>query len=280
VLVPQRGEKRRLIELAEKNAKETLQTLKLKWLTDDQKVQAGLTELADYLELDRLPQRIECYDISNIQGKDSVGSMVVFSGGRPKNSEYRRFKIKTVAGADDYASMKEVLKRRFRRASGDDASSWGRLPDLIVIDGGKGQLGAAVEALSEVGVDAIPVAGLAKEREELFLPGNPDPIILPATSQGLYLVQRVRDEAHRFAITYHRTVRAKTSMQSQLDEIPGIGPRRKKDLLKRFGSVKGIRQAATEDIASVPGFSLKLAELLKEYLPEDVAEASLAGVPA
>src|SRR5207248_9898220 len=132
------------------------------WLTDDQKVQAGLTELADYLELDRMPQRIECYDISNIQGKDSVGSMVVFVGGRPKNSEYRRFKIKTVIGADDYASMKEILRRRFRRASDDDASSWGRMPDLIIIDGGKGQLSAAVEALAEAGVDAIPVAGLAK----------------------------------------------------------------------------------------------------------------------
>jgi excinuclease ABC subunit C len=278
VLVPQRGEKRRLIELAEKNARETLQTLKLKWLTDDQKVQAGLTELADYLELDRVPQRIECYDISNTQGRDSVGSMVVFVGGRPRNSEYRRFKIKTVAGADDYASMKEVLKRRFRRASDDDMSAWGRMPDLIVIDGGKGQLGAAVEALAEAGVDAIPVAGLAKEREELFLPGNPDPIVLPATSQGLYLVQRIRDEAHRFAITYHRNVRAKSSMQSQLDEIPGIGPRRKKDLLKRFGSVKGIRQASAEDIAAVPGFSLKLAELLKDYLPEEAPE--LAGAPA
>jgi excinuclease ABC subunit C len=271
VLVPQRGEKCRLIELAEKNARETLQTLKLKWLTDDQKVQAGLTELADYLELDRLPQRIECYDISHIQGKDSVGSMVVFAGGRPKNSEYRRFKIKTVTGSDDYASMKEVLKRRFRRANtaDDDSSSWGRLPDLIVIDGGKGQLGAAVEALAEAGVDSVPAAGLAKEREELFLPGQPEPIILPATSQGLYLVQRIRDEAHRFAITYHRNLRAKSSISSQLDEIPGIGPRRKKDLIKRFGSVKGIRQAPLKDIAAVPGFSTKLAELLKEYLPEE-----------
>ena len=280
VLVPQKGDKRRLVELAEKNARETLQTLKLKWLTDDQKVQAGLTELADYLELDRSPQRIECYDISNIQGKDSVGSMVVFVGGRPKNSEYRRFKIKTVAGADDYASMKEVLRRRFRRAAGaddDSSSSWGRLPDLIIIDGGKGQLTAAIEALAEVGVDAIPVAGLAKEREELFLPGNPEPIILPATSQGLYLVQRIRDEAHRFAITYHRSVRAKTSISSQLDEIPGIGPRRKKDLLKRFGSVKGIRQAPIEAIAAVPGFSRKLAALIKEYLPDDATEPSLVG---
>ncbi|HEX6511704.1 MAG TPA: helix-hairpin-helix domain-containing protein, partial [Chloroflexota bacterium] len=205
----------------------------------------------------------------------SVGSMVVFVGGRPKNSEYRRFKIKTVAGADDYASMKEVLKRRFRRANAaeDNASSWGRLPDLIIIDGGKGQLSAAVEALAEAGVDAIPVAGLAKEREELFLPGNPEPIVLPATSQGLYLVQRIRDEAHRFAITYHRNVRAKTSISSQLDEIPGIGPRRKKDLLKRFGSVRGIRQASLEDIADTPGFSAKLAELLKEYLPDEVGAA-------
>jgi excinuclease ABC subunit C len=271
VLAPRKGEKRRLIELAEKNARETLQTLKLKWLTDDQKVQAGLTELADYLELDRMPQRIECYDISNIQGKDSVGSMVVFVGGRPKNSEYRRFKIKTVTGADDYASMKEVLKRRFRRATAaeDESSSWGRLPDLLIIDGGKGQLSAAIEALAEVGVDAIPVVGLAKEREELFQPGNPEPIVLPPTSQGLYLVQRIRDEAHRFAITYHRAVRAKTSISSQLDEIPGIGARRKKDLLKHFGSVQAIRQASVEEIASVPGFSTKLAELLKEYLPNE-----------
>ncbi len=176
--------------------------------------------------------------------------------------------------------MKEVLRRRFRRAAGaddDSSSSWGRLPDLIIIDGGKGQLTAAIEALAEVGVDAIPVAGLAKEREELFLPGNPEPIILPATSQGLYLVQRIRDEAHRFAITYHRSVRAKTSISSQLDEIPGIGPRRKKDLLKRFGSVKGIRQAPIEAIAAVPGFSRKLAALIKEYLPDDATEPSLVG---
>ncbi|MBV8087337.1 MAG: excinuclease ABC subunit UvrC [Chloroflexi bacterium] len=280
VAVPQKGEKRRLIDLAEKNAAETLQTLKLKWLNDDQRVQAGLTELADYLELDRVPQRIECYDISNIQGKDSVGSMVVFVGGRPKNSDYRRFKIKTVQGADDYASMAEVLRRRFRRAAADeDGTSWGRLPDLIIIDGGKGQLGAAVEALTEVGIDSVPVAGLAKEREELFLPGQPDPVILPATSQGLYLVQRVRDEAHRFAITYHRTVHAKTSITSQLDEIPGIGPRRKKDLLKRFGSVKQLRAASLDDIAGVPGFSQKLAELVKDYLPDDAPALEVSGVP-
>ncbi len=278
LLVPKRGDKVRLIELAEKNARETLQTLKLKWLTDDQKVQAGLTELADYLELDRLPQRIECYDVSNTQGKDSVGSMVVFVGGRPRNADYRRFKIKTVAGADDYSSLKEVLKRRFKRAGGDEGadSSWGRLPDLIVIDGGKGQLSAAVEALSEAGVDAIPVAGLAKEREELFLPGIPDPIILPATSQGLYLVQRLRDEAHRFAITYHRTVRAKMSISSQLDEVPGIGPRRKKDLLRQFGSVKGLRQATVDEIAGVPGFSLNLAELIKEYLASEEGGIEMA----
>jgi excinuclease ABC subunit C len=202
--------------------------------------------------------------------------MVVFVGGRPKTSEYRRFKIKTVIGADDYASMNEVLRRRFRRAnaSDDDTSSWGRLPDLIVIDGGRGQLSAAIEALAQAGVDAIPVAGLAKEREELFLPGNPDPVVLPATSQGLYLVQRIRDEAHRFAITYHRNLRAKASISSQLDEIPGIGPRRKKDLLKRFGSVKGIRRASTEEIATVPGFSAKLADMLKEYLPDEVGVAS------
>ncbi|MBV9119644.1 MAG: excinuclease ABC subunit C, partial [Chloroflexi bacterium] len=236
----------------------------------------------DYLELDRVPQRIECYDISNTQGRDSVGSMVVFAGGRPKNSEYRRFKIKTVAGADDVGSMKEVLRRRFRRAAAstdEDGSSWGRLPDLIVIDGGKGQLNAAIEALAEVGIDSVPAAGLAKEREELFLPGQSDPVVLPATSQGLYLVQRIRDEAHRFATTYHRTVRAKSSISSQLDEIPGIGPRRKKDLLKRFGSVKQIRQANLDDIAAVPGFSVKLAELLKEYLPDEAPERELASVP-
>ncbi len=272
VVVPQRGEKVRLIELAEKNARETLQTLKVKWLTDDQKVMAGLSELADYLELDRVPQRIECYDISNTGGTDSVGSMIVFVGGRPKNSDYRRFKIKTVTGADDYASLQEVLRRRFKRASSDEGTTWATLPDLIVIDGGKGQLSAAVEALAEVGVDAVPVAGLAKEREELFLPGDPTPILLPATSQGLYLVQRIRDEAHRFAITYHRTVRAKNSISSQLDDVPGIGPRRKKDLLKYFGSVKQLRQATVEEIAQVPGFSAKLADVVKEYLADESGE--------
>ena len=281
--VAQRGEKRRMVELAGKNAAEALEQMKQEWLADAEKTSEALWELQEYLQLSNTPRRIECYDISNIQGTNSVASMVVFEDGRPKRSEYRRFKIKTVEGANDFASHQEVLRRRFKRALADQGvlahgaenaeepgelqeqphSSWAQIPDLVIIDGGKGQLSAGLEVMAELELTEIPVVGLAKEREEIFMPGRSAPILLPRGSQGLFLVQRIRDEAHRFAITYHRGLRGKRSLKSALDDVPGIGPRRKQALLRRFGSLKGIREAEIDDIAAVPGMTRRTAEALK-----------------
>ncbi len=257
--VPKRGEKLRLVEMVKQNAKEVLEQQRIKWLTDSQKTQLALEELQEALNLAAPPQRIECYDISNTQGTNSVGAMVVFEAGRPKNSEYRRFKIKSVEGPDDFASHQEVLRRRFRAASGDWA-----MPNLIIIDGGKGQLSAAMEVLQELHID-VPTVGLAKENEEIFTPGSPDPIILPRSSQGLYLVQRIRDEAHRFGITYHRKLRSDRTFKSVLDEIPGIGPKRKKALMKHFGSIRAISAASIDDLAALDGMTRDAAEKVKEY---------------
>jgi excinuclease ABC subunit C len=214
--------------------------------------------------------RIECYDISNFQGAESVGSMVVFEEGKPRSGEYRRFRIRSVTGPNDFASHQEVLRRRFRLTkTGDEGSDEERrwaMPDLVIVDGGKGQVSAAKEVLDELGLHDLPLAGLAKEREELFLPGVPDPILLPPTSSALYLVQRLRDEAHRFAITYHRDLRAKRSVRSAFDDLPGVGPKRKRELLKVFGSVKRVRDAPVEQIAAVPGISRSLAERIKATL--------------
>ncbi len=268
--VPQRGEKRELMALAVRNANETLAREQARWLADQGKTQGALRELADALGLADPPVRIECYDISNFQGDQSVASMVVFEDGKPRTGEYRRFRIKTVQGANDFASHQEVLRRRFRRAkAGDEGSEeelrW-RLPDLVIVDGGKGQVSAAAEVLAELGQEDLPLAGLAKEREELFLPGRSDPILLPATSQALYLVQRLRDEAHRFAITYHRDLRAKASVRSAFDDLPGVGPKRRRALLRVFGSVKRVRDAPVEQIAAVPGIGPDLAARIKSTL--------------
>jgi len=287
LLVPQRGEKRRLVEMATKNAREALDAARAKWLADHGKRQAALDGLTEALDLPAPPARIECYDISNIQGTSSVGSMVVFVDGKPRPQEYRRFRIRTVEGANDFASMAEVLRRRFRRARerllaetgadapdvGGDASartsrndsdaSFATLPDLVIIDGGKGQLGAVLDVMRDMGVKDIPVVGLAKQHEELYVQDMSDPVILPRTSEALYLVQRIRDEAHRFAITYHRDVRRRSGMQSALDTIPGVGPKRKKALLKRFGSVRAIREASVDEIAATVGFTTALAERVK-----------------
>jgi excinuclease ABC subunit C len=195
--------------------------------------------------------------------------MVVFVDGQPKPSEYRRFRIKSVRGANDFASMQEVLRRRFRRAGDsatDEGETWALHPDLLIVDGGKGQLSAAHDIMRDSGVGHIPLAGLAKRNEELFLVDEPEPVVLPRTSQALYLVQRIRDEAHRFAITYHRNVRHKEGMRSALDNVPGIGPKRKKALLRKFGSVQRIRDASPEDVAATPGFTSKLAQTVKEHL--------------
>jgi excinuclease ABC subunit C len=288
ISVPKRGEKLRLVEMVKQNAQEVLEQQRIKWLTDSQKTQMALEELQDALNLAAPPYRIECYDVSNTQGTNSVGAMVVFEAGRPKNSEYRRFKIKTVEGPNDFASHQEMLRRRFRRQVTNEKEGAGRseekegqigeqaepetplqhdwaMPDLIIIDGGKGQLSAAMEVLQELHID-IPTVGLAKENEEIFIPGSPDPIILPRSSQGLYLVQRIRDEAHRFGITYHRKLRSERTFKSVLDEIPGIGPKRKKALMKHYGSVRAISAASIDDLAALNGMSRDAAERVKEYI--------------
>jgi excinuclease ABC subunit C len=227
-----------------------------------------LTELAEALELPRMPRRIECFDISNIQGTNPVASMVVFVDGRPARKEYRKFAIRTVAGANDFAMMAEVIRRRFRRAkdaASDEDGKWADLPDLVIVDGGKGQLNAALVALAEVDMQ-VSICGLAKENEELFLPGRSDSVLLPRDSQALFLVQRVRDEAHRFAVTFHRVRRTKATFQSSLDSVPGVGPSRRKALIRKFGSVKGIREATVSELATVEGISAKLAEQIKASL--------------
>ncbi len=268
--VPRRGEKRKLLELAERNATETLAREQARWMADQGRTLGALEELAAALDLPGPPMRIECYDISNFQGAQSVGSMVVFEEGRPRTGEYRRFRIRTVEGPNDFASHQEVLRRRFRRArNGDEGAEeefrW-RAPDLVIIDGGKGQVAAAKEVLDELGLHDLPLAGLAKEREELFLPGATEPILLPPTSPALYLVQRLRDEAHRFAITYHRDLRAKASVHSAFDDLPGVGPKRRRALLRVFGSTKRVRDAPVEQIAAVPGIGPKLAATIKATL--------------
>ena len=249
-----------------------------------------MSELEEELSLPGAPYRMECYDVSHIQGTNTVASMVVFEDGKPKTAHYRRFKVKTVDGVDDFESMREVLRRRFKRlaqirasehrasqnrSSGkedgtdtkvEDSDTWGVLPDLVLIDGGKGQLSAALEVLLELGMDDIPLASLAKENEWLYVPHTPEPIILPRDSQALYLVQRMRDEAHRFAITYHRNLRSKRSLSSPIDMVTGIGPKRKRMLMRRFGTLQGIKQASVEDLASVPGMTRSLALRLKQTI--------------
>jgi excinuclease ABC subunit C len=371
LLVPQRGEKRRIVELASKNARDTLEQQKAEWLADGEKTGEAALQLQEALSLPRPPRRIECFDISHVQGTSQVASMVVFEDGKPKRSDYKRFRIKHQEGNNDFLSMQEVVRRRFTRAlaatpgtermgavpeadafaetagsytadlavepyphpngaagspspatrarglqgdgrsvalpmieddetaahvatemldgglesasaathgtseaedgdraSGGQAGSWGLFPDLVIIDGGKGQLSAAVEAMNSLELSEIPIVGLAKEREEIFQKHSPDPVLLPRNSQALYLVQRVRDEAHRFAITYHRKVRGKKGLRSQLDEVPGVGPTRKKALLRHFGSVRAIRAASVDELAAVPGMTRRTAEELKRAIAE------------
>ncbi len=361
--VPRRGEKRRIVELATKNARDTLDQQRAEWLADGEKHGEAALQLQEALNLPRTPRRIECFDISHVQGTSQVASMVVFEDGKAKRSDYKRFKIKHDEGNNDFLSMQEVVRRRFMRAlaatpgtermgeqspdvdafaltegsyvadraiepyphAGDGAAltpgpspasgrgesktiieddetagdvarnvldggleaaseathgtddggpdggatgTWGLFPDLVIIDGGKGQLSAAVEIMDSLELSEIPIVGLAKEREELFQKHTTVPVLLPRNSQALYLVQRVRDEAHRFAITYHRKVRGKKGLRSQLDDVSGVGPARKKALIRQFGSVKAIRSASVEDLASVPGMTRRTAEELKRALAE------------
>jgi excinuclease ABC subunit C len=266
---PRRGQKRKLLEMVEENASETLSHLMAVEQAERDKSLSALTDLQDRLGLDTLPMRIEAYDISNIQGVAATGSMVVFLEGLPAKSEYRRFKIRAIQRPDDYAMMDEVLRRRFARASAPDASasgSWAQLPDLLVVDGGKGQLNTALEVLAGHQLDDIPAIGLAKAREEIFKPGQSKPIALPLDSPGLQLLQRVRDEAHRFAISYHKSLRRRESLSSVLEEIPGIGAKRRRALLKRFGSLEGIREASLEELSSVDGMNRGLASRVRESL--------------
>jgi excinuclease ABC subunit C len=293
IRVPERGELRQLVASAEENARSTLAAHRVRWMSDRDKTSAALSLLQDELDLPAPPRRIECYDISTIQGTNTVASMVVFEDGAPKTAHYRRFRIKTVEGQDDFASMREVLTRRFthlaakrRRireaavvpvaaggetvsitdAEDEPVSAWDIVPDLVIIDGGKGQLGAALDVLRDLELADVPVCGLAKREEEIFVADIDDPIVLPRDSQALYLVQRVRDEAHRFAITYHRNLRGKAAHRSVLDSIPGIGPSRKRALMRKFGSVRAMQDATVEEIASTVGFTRRLAETVKRSL--------------
>jgi len=275
-IVPKEGQPQELVKMATENATETLTALRAQWEADTHKQEQALTELQQQLKLSAPPNRIECYDISNTQGTAIIGAMVVFSQGVPDKKLYRKFNIESVVGApDDFASMEEMLTRRFRRwrsaqetadqVGAKNDASFSFLPDLIIIDGGKGQLGRAVEVLEKFDLAGkIPIVGLAKQQEEIFFPHRSDSLMLPRHSQALYLVQRIRDEAHRYGITAHRKKRQKLGMASILDAIPGIGPARRKALLKHFGSVDKIRAASVEELKSV--------------VPEDAAQSIKANL--
>ncbi|HJW49347.1 MAG TPA: excinuclease ABC subunit UvrC, partial [Candidatus Limnocylindria bacterium] len=249
--VPQRGKKRHLAELAERNAKDALEQERVRWLADRGKTEVALRELQEALGLEGPPKRIECYDVSHVQGTSVVSSMIVFEDGRPAKSQYRRFRARISDRNDDFSNMRDTLRRRFARSASPEAQSSWPLPDLVILDGGKGQLSAGLSALADAGRLQIPIAALAKEREELFVPNRPDPIVLPRTAQGLYLVQRIRDEAHRFAVTYHQKVRSRRAVRSILDDIAGVGPARKRALLRKFGSVRAMQEAPVEELAAV-----------------------------
>jgi excinuclease ABC subunit C len=273
---PQRGEKHKLVQLAERNAEEALQAYERKAEREKERTEGAVRELQEALGLAVPPVRIECFDISNTQGTQSVASMVVFENGRPARKEYRRFKIKSVEGPNDFASMAEVVGRRFRRGLEEQKrlkeegkafsnGKFSKFPDLIIIDGGMGQLGYALNAMAELGVDSIPAYGLAEENEELYSRGNKIPIILPKSSNALHLLQRIRDEAHRFAITYHRSLRDKNNLHSVLEDVPGIGPKRMKELMKTFGSVEKMKKASLEELTAVKGMNRKAAESLLQF---------------
>jgi excinuclease ABC subunit C len=287
VLQPERGERADYLRLVQKNAEQNLKAFLVHQEASETASATALTELASALDLPGPPHRIECYDISNIQGTNSVSSMVVFIEGRAKKSDYRHFKIQYDKGPNDFAMMQETLRRRLRYlradadrppiAEGDAAGAameaqaakrerFHEKPDLLLIDGGKGQLSAVVEVIREMDMIGIPVAGLAKENEWLYVPGSSHPIVLAPHSAGLHLVMRIRDEAHRFAITYHRARRDKAMTRSALDTLPGVGPVRKKRLLVAFGSVSAIKRASVDEIAAVKGMSPALAASLKSAL--------------
>jgi len=272
--VPQRGAKKRLVSMVAENADKGLLLAKAKQINLET-ITSGLQELKDKLCLPRIPLRIEGYDISDIRGTLAVGSMVVLEKGLPRPSLYRRFRVKMVAGADDYAMIQEILRRRFKRAviarsDSDEAISpkvsWAVIPDLVLIDGGKGHLNAALEVRQELGVDSIPMASLAKENEDVFILGESDPVNIPKGSPALHILQRARDEAHRFAVSYHQKLRSKRGTASILDDIPGIGPKRKRALLKKFGSIEAIREASINQLSQVERIPPALVQRIKQYL--------------
>ena len=268
ISVPRRGSKKQLVDIVAENARQGLEQLKIKQLATPRALDAALAEVKSELKLRDLPLRIEGYDISNIRGTSAAGSMVVFEKGKPKPSHYRRFRIKTVSGADDYAMLREVLIRRFKRLKSEDSApgTWAIIPDLVLIDGGKGQLNAARSTMDEAGAGSVPVASLAKENEEIFVPQKAEPVVLSRSSPGLQLLQRIRDEAHRFALGYHTRIRRRETFASALDSVPGIGPSRKRSLLRQFGSVQAIKGASVEELAAASGMSKNQAKKVKEYL--------------
>ena len=259
LIAPTEGEEAKLVRLTKSNAKFLLDDLKIQKMKRADYIPHPVVALQRDLRLEKSPRRIECFDNSNIQGSDPVASMVVFVDGKPKKSEYRKFKIQSVTGPDDFASMREVIRRRYGKLREEQ----GEFPDLIMVDGGKGQLSSAVEVLTELGVTAQPIIGLAKRLEEVFLPGRGEPELIPKASGGLRLLQQVRDEAHRFAITYHRSLRAARTLQTELDLIDGVGKKRAKELLEAFGSVQGVKFATAEQLREVVGE--KVAGKIKEY---------------
>jgi excinuclease ABC subunit C len=300
--VPRRGEKRALLETVAANAREAFATHKLKRASDFDARARGLKELQEALDLPEAPLRIECYDISNLQGSQVVGSMVVFEDGLARKSEYRRFEVRSVEGQDDVASLREVLSRRLarlaterdqpeepegsgepqggapvsREGSGEPQGGapvdrerrkkFAYPPNLIVVDGGRPQLAAALEAVRASASPDLPVVSLAKRMEEVYLPGMPDPVVIPRTSEALYLLQRVRDEAHRFAITYHRKLRDRSMTRSVLDGIPGVGETRRRQLVRHFGSARKAAQASLEELEQVPGVGPQLAKVVYDHL--------------
>ncbi len=285
--VPQRGDKRSLLETVERNARQAFGLHKLKRASDLTARSRALAEIADFLQLAQAPLRIECFDVSNLQGTSVVASMVVFEDGLARRGEYRRFAVRDLAGQDDVAAMEQVVRRRFRRylderaAAGESVpapdSETGRPrrfaypPNLVVVDGGPPQVQAAARALADLGITDVALCGLAKRLEEVWLPDRDDPVILPRTSEGLYLLQRIRDEAHRFAITYHRQQRSRSMTASALDGVPGLGETRRKALLRQFGSLKRLQAAGVDDITQVPGVGRRTAEAVV---------TALAGQPA
>ena len=277
IKIPRRGKKKDLIRMATENATETLSSLQARWEADKHRQEQSLAELQEALNIKTPPNRIECYDISNTQGTAIVGSMVVFEQGVPNKKLYRRFNIRTVEGPDDFASMEEVLIRRFKRwqsaqEMGDDPGkkpdpAFALLPDVLLLDGGKGQLSRVAKVLEDYELlGRFPVAGLAKQNEELFIHGKPRGLLLPRKSEGLYLLQRIRDEAHRFAITAHRKRRSREGITSILDTIPGIGPAKRKALMSHFGSLKKIKEATIEDLTEVKGINENLALAILSHL--------------